>query len=226
MRHDVAQVVETGAHEPFAIGEVAHLRLERDVGHHQLIRVIGEKGEGLDRPLGGFERDEPGQISRHDHLAQTQMARLHLHLFGGDAEGQPGAARPFVQRGHETGRRRRSAAAIGIDEDETPFMAWRMGAAQLGEIQRRVPHERAVGEDPEVPLMPGQGRHAQGLPRGVVVDAIPGLDPARFHHRLDRCGGRGAEKPLGVERLDPRAQLGVMAERVHRLLLRPGASAE
>ena len=86
-------------------------------------------------------------VESGQHLAVPQDGELALHLVRRQAIGDTLAGPAALERQHQP-RKLRRAAAERRPEAEGAMPALHQAGRGLGEFERRVPHQRAVGEHP------------------------------------------------------------------------------
>ena len=114
-----------------------------------------------DRPLGRGGRDAPHPIDHAGHLARPDaiegLAQLSRQAVG-DAVARPAAVEPEHQP-----RLLRRAAIVARIEAEAAVKAAQIGRPALGELEFRVPHQRAVGKYPDRLAPPRKAAIAGGI---------------------------------------------------------------
>jgi hypothetical protein len=162
-----------------------------------------------------LRRDEGRGVGRPDLLAAPEHLGLLLDVIAFDAEQQPVAPRPPVERGHESGRVEGPARPVGVLEDEAAGVVRHPRPSHFGKAESRIPHQRAVGEDPEIRVaVAGERLGPQGLARFVRMPPVH--RQSQFTHLLGQARRREAPEG-GLQRVgDLAAQFRVMHERIHR----------
>ncbi len=127
------------------------LRLLLDVEVGQIARVGGVHHEGDAAHVARAEVDvDPGRdVGAGQHLAHPEDFALALDVLGRDAVGDA----PARAAGHEAehqARIVRHAAAEHQAHAEAAAEAVDVAGQALVDVDRRIPHQRAVAEDPKI----------------------------------------------------------------------------
>ena len=171
-----------------------------------------------DRALRRDHRQPGRAVAVAQHFAPPDHARLELDLIGRDAKGQPTAAgRRRLQRQRERRLGRRAAAHRRLVA-EAALKARQIGLPHLGKVNARVPHQRAVAEQPQVLRRVQVAQHRAAGVFELLVRLAPGRRQAvvlrpRIPAR-ERVGGHPHGRQLG--RRQAMAQRGQVAEGIER----------
>jgi hypothetical protein len=128
--------------------------------------------------------DPDGVVDAAQHLAVEQDRDLGLDLRGGDAIGDAVAGTALFDAQHQA-RALRRAAAQRCPEAEGTAPALEPRRPALDEVERRVPHQRAVAEHPGVGAL-GPAGQAIGEPLVAVLarQEVVEAELARFLGQL------------------------------------------
>ena len=150
--------------------------------------MVCDEGEGLQgftvHPGSGECRD----IGSADHLAPPEDFGFRFEVLPGDAIGKAFASIAMVKRRHQAGDLAGAAGAPGVLEDEPAGIVGQPGTAHLGEQEGGVPHQRAIGKDPQVAI----AMLFQHLPAGRLALRVPNA----VHPAPNEAPG-AASKPPG-----------------------------
>ena len=118
-----------------------------------------------------LDRHAHRHVGARQHLARPQDLGLALDVGARDAERQAVALAALVERRHQPRTARRAAAHGGL-QAEAPVIAAQARRPDLDDVHGRVPHQRAVGEEPQIAVASRERRSPSGLAR--LVGEAPG----------------------------------------------------
>jgi drug/metabolite transporter (DMT)-like permease len=163
MRCNARQIVVGRPEEARPGRKIANLIRTRNVSDNRARRMVGGEGQSPDRPNRCIGFYEDRMISVAGQLAPPEDFSLGLDISRKDAEDQPVAAWPMIQRSQKPRPFHRAPPADAVLQDEAAGMVGDMGPPKFGKAEGRVPHQRTIGEDPKIARMVRQGAPAKGL---------------------------------------------------------------
>ncbi len=191
------QVVEIVAEDSRRARDHAGLLANRNSRPDILALAVGHETHRLNRPGCGVELEPDGTIDRNKHFTPEQDKRLMLKLLLRNTKGESFTPAAFVDCQHQSGLFPRPSTSV-IPQAKAAFVTLAIGMADLVELDRRIPHQRTVGEDPEVAVAAALQPTA---PVGVALFA--GSAPIRRESGFGCMGVDNAEVQFTEERLLP-----------------------
>ncbi len=148
------------------------------------MRGVAGEDDGAKRAVRRRDRRDGRHVPAAQHLASPQDPRFRLGEGRVDAESEAMAeARRLLERQHHAGKLRRSAPEARAIR-EAPRVAFERRQPDLREMEARIPHERSIGEHPEVLAarelrQRGAPRRLERFVREAPVRRVAGLRRAR-----------------------------------------------
>ena len=150
--HRLQHIIAIGTRAAMTLPDMMHaLRKRQPPGILHMAAIDDEAQRPHLPPRFLLELDPPHrfQIDRRHLLARAQIGDGLLARRGGDPKGDAAAHSAAVEPQHQAGPLRRAAMDKRIDA-QRPVQADEPRRHAFDEVEARIPHQRAVAEDPEI----------------------------------------------------------------------------
>src|SRR6516165_3082720 len=132
---------------------------------------IGDEGKGLNGALRCRHIEEGWDVAFPDHFPHPQDFGLSIDRMRRDAQGKSMTLAAHIQRGHESGPGLRPATDLNLQAKAT-MKAGQCSRPEFHDVDGRIPHQRSVGEYPQIASQPpSEGLASRGLP--LLMGAPP-----------------------------------------------------
>ena len=157
----VADVVDAGPANADSLRHQAGAAVQVELAHVGRMRGVGDEGERAHGSASDSYRDELRLVDPPGHLPVPQARQRAAQARGIDAVRDAPAGAAAAQP-HDQARLALRPAITRREDAQGAVVAVRAAGTLLRVIEARRPHERAVAEDPEVPLRQPRGEFTEG----------------------------------------------------------------